>query len=303
MILSKIGYGTWPLSSGANGVVSYGKVNDEDSKKSLLKAYESGINVYDTSDFYGFGHVENILGEVFREKRKNIYIITKGGMLTDDGKQNFFKEYIIKTFFESLERLRTDYVDVYMLHSPPMDILKNSDLIQALTKLKEGGSINKLGISLVSPNDDIKFVKSCGFEVVEINYNILDRRAETNGLLEYCNKQKITTVIRTPLAQGVLSGKFEFNGDKYDKRQSWNKNKVDNLVRIYKKMLSAMDKNDYTDAQNCLRFCLSNPNVDIIIPGMKTEDEVLENIKVLNAPLLTKKELSDIIQIYTEEKL
>jgi aryl-alcohol dehydrogenase-like predicted oxidoreductase len=303
MKLNKIGYGTWPLGGIFNGSLSYGKVNDEDSIQALLKAYNMGVNVYDTSDFYGFGHVESLLGKVFENNRNNIYIITKGGMTTNDGQQNFEVDYITKTFMSSLNRLKTNYVDVYMLHSPKSSMLKESNLVDHLKSLKNDGLIKKIGISLAHPNDGIEAIEKYGFEVVEVNYNILDRRAESNGLLEYCSNHNILNVIRTPLAQGILSGKFKFNNDSDDRRQSWSPNKVDNFVRIYKKMLSKLNDNQFTDSQNCLRFCLSNPNVNVIIPGMKVESEVIENVSTLNLPPLTEKEKEDILNIYTEEKL
>jgi len=303
MKLNRIGYGTWPLGGTFNGSLSYGKVNDEDSIKALLKGYDMGVNVYDTSDFYGFGHVENLLGNVFKDVRDKIYIITKGGMTTNDGNQNFSIDYITNTFKSSLSRLNTNYVDVYMLHSPKLSVLKESNLVNHLKSLKEEGLIKKIGISLASPNDGIEAIETYGFEVVEVNYNILDRRAESNGLLEYCNKNSVLNVIRTPLAQGILSGKFKFNNDTDDRRQSWSQDKVNNNVRIYKKMLSKLNDNIYTDSQNCLRFCLSNPNVNVIIPGMKVENEVIENISTINFPLLTEKEKEDILNIYIEEKL
>jgi aryl-alcohol dehydrogenase-like predicted oxidoreductase len=303
MKLNRIGYGTWPLGGTFNGSFSYGKTYDDDSIAALKKAYNIGVNVYDTSDFYGFGHVENLLGKVFKNERNNIYIITKGGMITNDGKQDFSIEHISKTFESSLVRLKTNYVDVYMLHSPKLSILKESKLLDYLKSLKNEGLIKKIGISLMSPNDGIKAIESYGFEVIEVNYNILDRRSEFNGLLEYCKKYDVLNVIRTPLAQGILSGKFEFNNDSTDRRQLLSPEKVNNLINIYKKMLSVLDDNNYTDAQNCLRFCLSNSNVNVIIPGMKFENEVIENVYTLNLPPLTEREKSKILDIYNQENL
>ena len=118
------------------------------------------------------------------------------------------------------------------------------------------------------------------------------------NVLQECSDMGVKTVIRTPLAQGILSGKFVFNGDTADARQVWKKEKVTKETDIYKKMLSVLDENSYTDAQNCLRFCLSNPNVSVIIPGMKTQDEVIENTNSLNLPLLTNRELEEIKKIY-----
>ncbi len=299
---NKIGFGTWPLSGDKNGTVSYGKVNEEESIEALITAYQNGISVYDTSNFYGFGYVESLLGNVFKDVRGKIAIITKGGFVDKDN-QNFDTDYLNINFLKSLLRLKTNYVDVYMLHNPPFDVLSNKNVINFLNTLKTDGLSKEIGVSVKSPSDGIHAVCNFDFDVIEVNYNILDHRAENIGLFNLCKGRNIKTVIRTPLGQGILSGKFQFNGDTADVRQSWKKDKVKKQTEIYKKMLNSLNPNDYTDAQNCLRFCLSNPNVSVIIPGMKTKTEVLENVKVNNLPKLTKEELDRLLTIYEEENL
>lgn len=299
---NKIGFGTWPLSGDKNGSVSYGKVDENESEKALITAFENGVNVYDTSNFYGFGYVESLLGNVFSGLRDQIVLITKGGFVNKDI-QNFNPSYLETSLMESLSRLKTDYVDVYMLHSPSFDVLSDKNVINFLTTLKTDGFSKEIGLSVRTPSDGLHAICNFDFDTIEVNYNILDHRAENIGLFNLCKKRNIKTVIRTPLAQGILSGKFEFTGDSADVRQSWKEDKVKKQTEVYKKMLSVLNENSYTDAQNCLRFCLSNSNVSVIIPGMKTEDEVKENIKTNNLPLLTREELDRISLVYKENDL
>lgn len=294
---NRIGFGTWPLSGDKNGSVSYGKVDENESKKALMTAFENGVNVYDTSNFYGFGYVESLLGNIFKDVRDQIVIITKGGFVDKDT-QNFDPHYLRSALLESLSRLKTDYVDVYMLHNPSWDIIFNTEVSSFMRDLKKEGIIREIGISLSDMNHGTTVMANFQPTVLEINYNILDHRVENNGVFNECKERGIKTVIRTPLAQGILSGKFEFTGDSADVRQSWTENKVKKQTEVYKKMLSVLDDNSYTDAQNCLRFCLSNPNVSVIIPGMKTENEVFENVKSLDFPLLTESEKEKIKEIY-----
>jgi len=303
MIWNKIGYGTWPLVGDINGSVSYGKVNETDSIKALMYAFSQGINVYDTADFYGYGYVESLLGDVFHRVRKDITIITKGGMISNDGKQDFSITHLAKSLTQSLVRLKTDYVDIYMLHSPSLEVLKDCHLHWYLDTMKEGGLIKKKGISLKNPEDGFSAINDYGFEVIEVNYNLLDRRAEMLGLFDLCVKKGVQTVIRTPLGQGILSGKFQFSNDAADRRNNWKQEYVDRIIRIYKKMIGALQVNGYSDAQNCLRFCLSNPAVCTIIPGMKLKIEVNENIVTQILPPLTTKEQEKLLKIYIEEKL
>jgi len=294
---NRIGFGTWPLSGDKNGSVSYGKVDEGESRDALATAFTKGVNVYDTSNFYGFGYVEQLMGEVFHKLRDQIVIITKGGFLNKD-EQDFHPDYLFDCLLSSLKRLNTGHVDVYMLHSPPFETLYDRKVVSFLKYIKDHGYAREVGVSALNPSHGFTAVCNFNFDVIEINYNILDHRAENNGLLNLCKRRGIKTVIRTPLGQGLLSGKFTFNGDVADIRQNWKEEKVNKQTEIYKKMLSVLDENTYTDAQNCLRFCLSNPNVSVIIPGMKTQDEVIENTNSLNLPLLTNRELEEIKKIY-----
>ena len=302
MTLNKIGYGTWPLAGHINKSISYGKVNDEESKKSLLLSLNLGINFYDTSDFYGYGHVEKLIGDVFENSRTKINICTKGGFISNDGKQNFDTTYLLNTLKQSLINLKTSYVDVYMLHSPTVEVFSKNTTIDFLKRLIDDGYTKEIGVSIRNPDDGIDAIK-CGYKIIEVNYNILDIRIEENGLLQLCKENNVKTIIRTPLAQGILSGKFTFNDDASDIRNKWSKSHVDKQTKIFKKMMEVLNPNDYTFAQNCLRFCLSNNDCSVIIPGMKTENEVIENIKSINLPVLTEEELFKIKQIYKEEKL
>lgn len=300
---NRIGYGTWPLSGNFNGSISYGKVNDDDSILALNKAFDIGINIYDTADFYGYGHVESLLGKVFHDKRDKIKIITKGGMVSNNGNQNFTYKHLYKSLKESLKRLKTNYVDFYMLHSPSIDILEDGKIIETLYKFKKSGMILKFGVSVKTPDEGLTLIKNYFVDIIEVNYNILDMRADHNGLLELCNKYDIKTVIRTPLGQGILTGTFSFNKDKSDRRNLLDKTNVNKSVLIYKKMLNCLLPNSYTNSQNCLRFCLSNKYINVIIPGMKFVTEVQENFNTQFLPELTQKEKECILNIYNKELL
>ena len=304
---SKIGYGTWPLASDVNGSVSYGKVNEDVARCALKEAYDWGINFYDTADFYGSGYVEELVGKslklVFDEWRDTIFIATKGGMLTNDGKQDFSATYLVNTLRGSLQRLNIGYVDVFMLHSPPLSVLENEDILSLLEIIKDEGLTREYGISLASPNDGFAAINDFGFKIIEVNYNILDHRAEDSGLLRLCKDKGVKTIIRTPLGQGILSGEFQYNEDSSDRRNQLPKERVEKQRKILRRMMEALNRNDYSDAKNCLRFCLSNDAVTTIIPGMKRIEEVIENISTLNAPLLTEEELIRIKAIYKEENL
>lgn len=301
--ISEIGFGTWPLSGDVKGTMAYGKTDDEESKRTLRKALELGINFYDVSDLYGFGHVESLMGEVFEHDREKIVITTKGGMLSMQEDQDFSTKHLAKALKESLKRLRTDYVDIYMLHSPPLEVLEDGRLLKLLETFRKEGMIHEFGISLVSPKDGYEAITKYGFKIIEVNYNLLDHRCEHLGLLCLCEKNNVTTIIRTPLAQGILSGKFQFNSDPSDRRNQWKKDKVDTLTTAYKEMLECIDEKGRTDSQNSLRFCLSKTAVTSVIPGMKCISEVEENILASQYGPFSEAELKKIESVYIKNGL
>lgn len=303
MLVSQIGYGTWPLAGSVKGMVVYGEANDEDSKKALLKSFELGVNFFDTADLYGHGHVESLLGEVFHDKREKIFITTKGGMISTDGDQNLSVEHLTTSLTNSLKRLKTDYVDIYMLHSPPISALENGELLNLLLKFKASGKIKHYGISLASPKDGFDAINKYNFDIIEVNFNLLDQRCVHNGLFDLCISKNVSTIIRTPLYQGLLSGKFVFTDSKKDLRNKWSKEKTQFLTSSYDKLLSYVKNNNLTNAQNSLKFCISNPAVTSVIPGMKTCSEVEENTADDIFRLFSKEELDMILEEYKKTGL
>jgi aryl-alcohol dehydrogenase-like predicted oxidoreductase len=299
----RIGYGTWPLAGNVSGSVSYGKTDDGVSMMALREAFDWGINVYDTSDLYGFGHVERLMGEVFDGYRQDIVIITKGGMINLNDDQNFDVGYLESALSKSLKRLRTDYIDVYMLHNPPPSVFCDDNVKKFLCHNLQSGRIKEWGVSLKTPEDGLDIVNQEGLSAIEVNYNILDRRAEFSGLLDVCQSKGIKVIARTPLSQGILSGQFSMTDDVSDRRNRLSKSYIEKSTKSYKKMLMGLNDNRYTDAQNCLRFCLYHPAISVTIPGMKTMEQVIDNVFAIHASPLTGEEIQRVTRIYKEENL
>src|SRR5688572_1441437 len=137
LTVSEIGFGTWGL-----GGDSYGPVDDATSREALMLAFDRGVTFYDTSDFYGAGRSEAVLGEAFRGRRDRIVIATKVGMLPHTGfdmPQDFSGPAIERGLEASLRRLQTDYVDLYLLHSPPLDLPNWDEILETLERLRTTG--------------------------------------------------------------------------------------------------------------------------------------------------------------------
>jgi aryl-alcohol dehydrogenase-like predicted oxidoreductase len=296
--VSEIGFGTWPLSGGSEAKLAYGKTNDAESKRALRTAYELGINFYDTSDFYGFGHVENLMGEVFEDVRKDIIIVTKVGMISVQNDQDFSTEHMVKCIDESLKRLRTDYIDVYLLHNPTIEMLEDGRILSLLNTFKSQGKILTFGVSTRVPSDGFGFINKFGTNIIEFNYNMIDHRAQDIGLFDLCRKEEVATIIRTPLGKGIISGEFKFNSDPYDTRNEMSRKSFEKVNKICEEMFAGIKDKTNSRAQTALRYCLSEPNVTSSIPGMKTVDEVKNNVLASDLGPLSEEELQFIAEQY-----
>jgi aryl-alcohol dehydrogenase-like predicted oxidoreductase len=298
LVVSEIGFGTWGIGGNA-----YGHVDDIESRKALRVALETGINFFDTADLYGNGHSEELLGEVFSDCRDRVIIGTKGGMLphtTFDMPQDFSPQHIVRAIDESLQRLRTDYIDLYLLHSPSIeDLQHNKDVLQVLETGKSEGKIRSYGISTRSPQDAIQAVDEFGFDVVEVNFNMIDQRALDSGFFDRAKAGNIGVIVRTPLTFGYLTGKL--HGDEQfeslDHRANWPKNQLERWAQA-PQLFSFLYKKEHTPAQTALRFCLDFNVVSTVIPGMMNVNEVLENAAVSEMTPLTKGEMTQICAIY-----
>ncbi len=279
--VSEIGFGAWGIGGVTKDAKAYGPTNDNVSREALLAAYELGITFYDTAALYGYGHSEELIGSTLKNVRDNIIIASKVGFVSFNGDQNFTEKYIRKSLEQSLRRLHTDYIDLYQLHDPPIELLKqNSGIVKTLDILKQEGKIRTAGISVRSPRDGLLAADLFGVDAIQVNFNLLDQRILENGLIRKCKANGVGIVVRTPLCFGFLTGKYKAE-DKYNKndhRSRWNKKQIELWSNAYKLFASETDKKrKMTEAQIAICFCLSHEEVSTVIPGMLTKDHVKEN--------------------------
>lgn len=298
--VSEIGFGAWEIGGGLS---SYGPIKDDVSRKTLQFAFDNGINFFDTSDSYGEGHSEELIGETLRNVREEIILASKVGCLPHSGRemiQDFSVNHIIESVDASLKRLQTDYIDLYQLHSPPIDVLSNSEILATLKDLQNKGLIKAIGISVRSPNDALLAIDKYNFDCIQVNLNLIDLRAIRNGLLDLAEMKNIGIIVRTPLCFGFLTGKYSEKTlfKKNDHRLNWPKQQLKTWSDSVKLFKSIYESKNMSPTQFALKFCLSYKNVSTTIPGMKHVQEVKENIIASDLKDLSKDELTLIDKIY-----
>jgi len=300
--ISEIGFGAWGIGGMTPGPSSYGPTDDKTSCRALSCALSNGVTFYDTSNAYGDGHSERLIGKTFSKVREQVIIATKAGLIKYGVPLDFSNHAITTSLNNSLERLKTDYVDLLQLHNPPPEVIKNgNEILECLDRLKREGKVRAFGVSAQTPEHGLLAVKHLKPASLQINFNMLDRRALDCGLMDLAQETQTSLIARTPLSFGFLSGEIARNTkfESWDHRSRWPQEQVNAWVDGAEALLDCMsDKLLQTKPQFAMRFCLSFPEVSTAIPGMMTEKEVLDNIRVSELGPLTTMEMENLKKVY-----
>ncbi len=207
--VSVLGIGTYQYGG------EWGKTfSQEEVTEILSMGMDNGVNLIDAAECYGDHLAETLIGNAIREKREKWILLTKFGhhFLPNFGREQIWDVKGVSEQLEaSLKALKTDYIDIYMFHSPTNDQMLNDDLFAFLQKAKERGLIRSIGLSLKPAVDDNAFqtnyAASHGIDVIEVQYNRLDTKPETL-VFPICKENDLGIIARVPLASGLLSGKY-----------------------------------------------------------------------------------------------
>jgi aryl-alcohol dehydrogenase-like predicted oxidoreductase len=296
--VSEIGFGAWAIGGNKYGN-SYGTTKDDESIQSLQRAVELGCNFIDTADVYGHGHSEELIGKALSDYRQNIIIATKvgGDFYHSPTRLNFESDYIRFALEQSLKRLATDYIDLYQLHNPPLHLIQDGSIFDIFFKLKKEGLIRAVGLSIFEPTEGIAAIRSDCTDCIQVVYNIYNRQA-AKELFPLARENNIGVVAREPLNNGILTGKF--SGDEIfeegDIRFKWSQKYYKHLVNFTSQFKNAIQTEDRSLTQTALQFVLAQSSISTVIPGMKSTDQVEENLRTVNQKPLTEDEQRKIIQ-------
>lgn len=305
--LGKSDVEVFPIALGTNAVGGhnlYPNLDEEQGKDVVRQAINHGINLLDTAYIYGPERSEELVGEVVKEyPREQIKIATKGSHEFDENQevhQNNQPEYLKQQVENSLKRLQTDYIDLYYIHFPD-DNTPKDQAVAALQELKEQGKIKAIGVSNFTL-DQLKEANKDGYvDVVQLEYNLLHR--ENEAVLQYCVDHQITFIPYFPLASGILAGKYDENtkfSDHRTTRRDFIPGVFEENVRRVKALESLAAAHQTSIANIVLAFYLTRPAIDVIIPGAKRAEQVVENIKAVDI-VLSDDEIQYIDELFPIE--
>lgn len=254
--------------------------------KLLHKAVNSGINFFDTARMYGKS--EQIMGEAFNDRRSKVIIATKCVHLLDkDGNlplDSELKMVIEKSLHESLKALRTDYLDIFMLHQANQEILKNETIAEVFSEFKKKGFVRATGISTYALEDTKTAVNSGRWDVIQLPFNLMDQRQRE--LFEKAQEKGVGIVVRSVLLKGLLSNR--------GKNLHPALKNVENHIVKYEQLL---EKTGYTLPILATKFALSYPEVSSVLVGIDKEEYLEEALRTVDGNCFNNRDLEKIKQL------
>lgn len=313
--VSAMGLGCWAIGGPSwrgDQPLSYGKVDDNESIRAIHRALDLGVNFFDTADVYGAGHGERVLGRALDGSREQVVIATKFGNTFDEKTRqqtgiNISPEYIRRACEASLHRLNTDYIDIYLLHVWSLTREEGAPVREVLEELKNNDVIKAYGWSTDVTENARFFAEKPNCTAVEHELNVLVDAAE---MLEPCEKFDLASINRTPLAMGLLTGKYRASSrlpanDVRGKEPEWmkyfkgGKPNPEWLGKL-QAVREILTSDGRTLAQGALAWIWGRSERTIPIPGFKSVKQVEENIGAMEFGPLSTDQMREIDEILGE---
>jgi aryl-alcohol dehydrogenase-like predicted oxidoreductase len=288
--VSAIGFGCWEIGG------TYGRIDEGEFRRAVARAIDGGITCFDTAEAYGMGVSEEALARALGLRRNDVVLATKFGVGYEEmpNRRDSSRVRVLTSIDKSLQRLRTDRVDIYLVHWPdpntPFD-----ETMAALDDVVRQGKVRYVGVSNFRLPQIEEAMRTRRIDVVQYAWNMFDRRMQTE-IFPYCAAQEIGVMAYGSLAYGMLSGTFHpgMSFDENDWRSRGGMVGNLNLFRTlfgpehFPRNLAAVEdlkrlaaKHGKTLPQFALRWTLSNPVVGTALVGLRTPAEVSENLGAL----------------------
>lgn len=306
--VSEVSFGTWAIGG------AWGKTNDSQALESLQYAIDAGVNFFDTADVYGDGHSEKLLAKATKGQEDKIHIATKFCRAGDIHDPATYSEESVRSYCEaSLKRLERDQIDLFQIHCPPMEIIKDGAVFQVLDKLKAEGKIRYYGVSVETVEEGLLCLEYSGVSTLQVIFNLF-RQKPLDELFPKAHEQGVGILTRVPLASGLLTGKFKKNSTfEEDDHRHFNRNgeafnvgetfggiEFEKGVELSNEIdWIARDRESMTTA--ALKWILEHKEVSCVIPGFKNIDQVKQNLKAVEVPDFTNEEMEKLKGFYQQE--
>lgn len=303
--VSEISFGAWAVGG------EWGAVDDDESIAAMKRALELGVNFFDTADVYGNGRSERLLGRLRRETKTPFHIATKAGRRLDPHVAAGYNKKNLTAFVDrSLQNLGVDSLELLQLHCPPTDSYYRPETFAAMDDLLQAGKIRHYGVSVERVEEGLKAMEFQNVESIQIIFNMFRQRPAERFLAE-AQRRAVATIIRVPLASGMLTGKltsvstfarddhrnFNRHGEAFDVGETFAGVPYERGLQAVEE-LKPLVPGGATLAQLALRWILMFDAVSTIIPGGKNPRQIEDNSGASALPALTEQQMRSVRSVY-----
>ena len=305
--VSEIGFGAWTI-----GLDWWGKkIDDDEAIRMLKRAYDLGINFYETADMYGKGKSERLMAQAFKDMRDEVIYSTKWGYDMYNAEQighselpqKHDSEFLQFALDKSLDRLQTDYIDVYSLHNPKMDAIKNDALFAALDQLVKKGTIKShgaaLGPAIGWKDEGLEAIRNRNITCLQTVYNILEQDPARDFLRE-AERHNVGIMVRVPDASGLLTGKVtaDTKFDKSDHRSFRKQEFIMEAMQKIENMRPIAKSKGWNITELAIKFILSQRQISVVLPTMISLEEIEMFASISDGKYLNPAEAASVEHMY-----
>lgn len=303
--VSEISLGTWQLGGG------WGKPFDEKGAQKILEqALESGINLCDTADVYDDQQSERAVGKFIKSKKERLFIATKiGRRIHPHVSSGYTPEVLEKYVDEALKNTGLDHLDLVQLHCPPTVVYFREEIFRKLEDIKKSGKVLHFGVSVEKVKEAIQATEYDVVETVQIIFNMF-RLKPLEACFPILKQRNVGIIVRVPLASGLLTGRitsksvfepgdhrqFNRNGEQFDKGETFSGVPFEVGLKAVEELKAVFTTDNL--APIALRWSLMFPEVSTVIPGASKVEQVRGNVKAVELPRISEKEMSAVGMIY-----
>jgi voltage-dependent potassium channel beta subunit len=297
--VSALSFGSW---------VSFSKqINDKTAEMLMSYAYDNGVNFFDNAEVYALGESEKMMGRVLKKKKwdRTSYIVSSKAYFGWRGKENkpnqtgCSRKHLTEACNEALQRLQVDYLDLFFCHradktTPIIETVQTMNTLIQQGKILYWGTSEWTGVEIMEAHRVAEKYSLIGPTMEQPQYNLFERNKVEADYSEIYKNVGLGTTIWSPLAAGLLSGKYN-NGIPKGSRFAlagfdWLKDRwiSDDKIKKVQKLGDIAKKLNISLAEMSIAWCLKNPNVSTAILGATKKEQIVQNLKALDAlPLLT----------------
>jgi aryl-alcohol dehydrogenase-like predicted oxidoreductase len=305
--VSEVGFGAWTIALNWWGK----EIDDDEAKRMLKKAYDVGINFFETGDMYGKGKSEKLIGDVFKDMREEVVISTKYGYNFEGVEQighselpqQFDADFTKRALRNSLERLQTDYLDMYGLHNPKLSHIRDDAIFNVLDNFITEDKIKAyqvaLGPAIGWTQEGLEAMDRKNISAVQTVYNVLEQ-APGNELMKKAEKKQVGILVRVPDASGILTGKVTADTkiDEKDHRSVRKGEWVKASLQKVEQIRPIAERNDLSITELAIKFILSKKGFTSVFPTMISEKEISDFASVADGRYISSSDMAEIDSLF-----